>query len=108
MAAPTATGMPSPTIPEQPKLGSTEKRCMWPPFPRPSPVSRPKISAAILLRSTPCAIARWWGRWVAVMASPASRWGRIPTATGSCPAERCISPGMRPAAMSKAGSLSAR
>ena len=56
-AWPTAVGIPSPTIPLQPKAGSFEKRCMWPPLPWPSPVSLPKISAAILFMSTPCASA---------------------------------------------------
>ena len=44
----------------------------------------------------PCAIAMWWGRWVAVTASSRRRCAQTPAATGSCPADRCISPGDQP------------
>ena len=98
-------GIPSATIPLQPKAGSVEKRCMWPPLPWPRPVSLPKISAAIIFMSTPWASAWWWGRCVAVTASVGRRCAHTPAATGSWPADRCISPGTGPAAMSKAGVL---
>jgi len=39
-----ASRVRSPTMPLHPKAGSLEKRCMWPPFPWPRPVSRPNIS----------------------------------------------------------------
>ena len=42
-----------------------------------------------------------------VMASSVLRWAQTPAATGSWPAARCISPGIRPAPMSHCGFLSA-
>ncbi len=106
-ACPSAGGKPSAMMPEQEKCVSGSNRCMCPPRPRPSPVSRPKISAVILCRSTPWAMARWCGRCVAVTASLVVRCAQMPAATGSWPAERCISPGTRPLPMSNPGPLSA-
>ena len=94
-------------MPEQEKCTAGSNRCMWPPRPRPRPVSRPKISAVIRSRSTPWAMARWCGRCVAVTASSPVRCAQTPAATGSWPAARCISPGTRPLPMSKPGPLSA-
>ena len=102
-AWPTAVGMPSAMMPLHPKCVSVSKRCMCPPLPCPRPVSLPKISAAIFFMSMPCARATGGGRCGAVTASDGLRCAQTPTATGSWPAARCISPGTGPAAMSKAG-----
>jgi hypothetical protein len=101
-------GIPSAMIPLQPKFVSGSKRCMCPPLPWPRPVSFPKISAAMAFMSIPWASAMWCGRCVAVTASDGRRWAHTPTATGSCPAARCISPGTGPAAMSKTGVFPSR
>lgn len=90
-------------IPLQAKFTRGSKRCICPPRPPESPVFLPKISAVILFRSTPLAMATWCGRWVAVTVSEFRRWMQTAAAQGSWPADRCISPGIVPAAMSNFG-----
>ncbi|MNR27476.1 hypothetical protein D3C85_1447510 [compost metagenome] len=104
-AAPTAGPMPSAMIPEQEKFTRASNRCIWPPRPPDRPAFLPKISASISLRCTPLATAMWCGRWVAVTMSSAFRCAQTPTAQGSWPLDRCISPGIGPLAMLNTGVL---
>ncbi len=104
-AWPTAVGIPSPTIPLQPNAGSLRRGACGRPCRGPGRSPCPKISAAILFMSTPCASAWWWGRWVAVTASVGRRCAQTPAATGSWPADRCISPGHRPGGDVEGGRL---
>ncbi len=101
-AAPQAIGMLAPMMPLQLNLCALSNRCMWPPLPLPRPVTLPNISAVMGLSGTPLAMAKWCGRCVPTTVSSSLRWAQMPTATGSWPAARCISPGTGPEPMSKA------
>src|SRR5580658_2371661 len=101
-AAPAASArLPAttPVAPSTPFAAST--RCIDPPRPPHRPVRRPSISAKVASISLPLASTWPCPRWLVNIASSALSCVQTPTATASCPVERCGNPGISPAAASR-------
>jgi len=101
-AAPTAWGMPPPTMPVQAKLTVVSKGCMWPPLPRPSPVTLPKISAVMRSKIDALRDRKVMRAVRAQTESFASRWIQVPDGGRLLPGGKVHLAGMGPAPRSKA------
>ncbi len=107
--APTASGIPPPTIPFAPRMPSAgSAMCIDPPLPRQMPVSRPKSSAIIASGSAPLAMQWPWPRCVVVMTSPAPSAPQAPAATASWPIDTWTKPWTSPARKWRATASSKR